>query len=180
MNDDAIMKFIMLVEVHFPRPKFSGDERREALWMRSMSEILADYDARALALAAETIIRTRDPGKDSTMFPKPSECIRACDAAKRLIAARDMPLIGTDYVQQIQTALPEHVIARGDVWWEHWLEFFRNHDRADLARDAEQAGRIRASSRYPKETTVVFEPRADKQHALRLETLISSYRSMPN
>lgn len=179
MTDEAIMKFIMLVEVHFPRPKFSGDERREALWMRSMSEILSDYEPRVLALASETIIRTRDPEKDSTMFPKPSECIRACGAAKRLLDARDMPMIGTDYIQQIKTALPEYVIRRDDLWWDKWIEFFRSHDRDDLARDAESAGKIRASSRYPKETTVVFEPTADKQHALRLESLMT-LRAMPN
>lgn len=90
--NDAVKKFIMTVSAFFPRQKFAGEEAKEALWLRTMGEVLGGYSEAVLALAAEEIIKTRDP-KDGTMFPKPSECISACDGAKKILDIRATPLL---------------------------------------------------------------------------------------
>jgi hypothetical protein len=175
MTDDAIMKFILLVEVHFPRPKFQGDEKREAVWVRSMSEILGAYSPDVLSEAAAMIVRSRDPKQDGTMFPKPCECIAACERIMRLRELQNMALAIEEKEQRglpaIQSALPLIVIARDEPAWDDWLEFLRRHDRGDLASDAERLGYIKASSRWPYDHTVIFEPYHDKQFAMRLAAL---------
>lgn len=90
--NDAVKKFIMTVSAFFPRQKFAGEEAKEALWLRTMGEMLGGYSDAVLARAAEEIIRTRDP-RDGTMFPKPAECIAACDAAKKVLAHIATPLL---------------------------------------------------------------------------------------
>jgi hypothetical protein len=91
--NEAIKRFIMLVSAHFPRQKFSGDEAREALWLRSMEEILSDFEPKVLMEAAGAIVRERDPQKHGTMFPKASECVAACMAAKRRLELAAVPLL---------------------------------------------------------------------------------------
>lgn len=91
--NDAVKKFIMMVSAFFPRQKFAGEEAKESLWLRVMETSIGGYSDAVLALAAEEIIKTRDPKADGTMFPKPSECISACDAAKKILEIRAMPLL---------------------------------------------------------------------------------------
>lgn len=94
MSTDAdAMKFVVLIDGFFPRPKFNRDDSREALWLRTMKELLRRYDAQVLSMAAQQILETRDPEKDGTMFPKPSECIAFCEAAKKQIAFDAAPLL---------------------------------------------------------------------------------------
>lgn len=95
MSKVAGMQFIGIVESFFPRPKLSGDDGREAIWLRTMLDLLSPYDDDVLLEAANTIVRTRDPAKDGTMFPKPVECLAACDKAKDLKSVRATPLLET-------------------------------------------------------------------------------------
>jgi len=88
-------KFISLVEIHFPAPKFNGDESQEELWTDSIAQILGPYDDDVVLDAAATIVRTRRPKTDGTMFPKPSECIEACDNAKARKQLAQTPLLET-------------------------------------------------------------------------------------
>ena len=88
-------KFISLVEIHFPAPKFNGDESQEELWTDSIAQILGPYDDDVVLDAAATIVRTRRPKTDGTMFPKPSECIEACDNAKARKQLAQTPLLKT-------------------------------------------------------------------------------------
>lgn len=52
--------------------------------MRSMAYILRDYVSSELAMAAETIVNTRE----TRGFPLPSECLKACAHARNLIRMR--------------------------------------------------------------------------------------------
>lgn len=83
-SNNGLLKFIGMVEKFFPAPKFNGDENEEALWLKMMQEMLGGYDEMTLVQAAQTIVRHRDPKKDGTFFPKPSECIAACEAVIKL------------------------------------------------------------------------------------------------
>lgn len=89
MSHVGVKKFIMLVEVQFPRQKFSGDEDKEAIWLRTMNEDLGHYDDDVLVEAANKIRRTRDPNKDGTMFPKTKECVAACESVKASLKLRN-------------------------------------------------------------------------------------------
>lgn len=51
------------------------------------------------------------------------------------------------------------VITPSEAAWPAWIEFFRSSDQADLAFDANQSKRIRASARWPSADVVVFEPK---------------------
>jgi len=159
MNDE-IRKFILLIEVHFPRPKFTGDEAKEALWLRSMTEILSDYEPDVLAEAALTIIRTRDPDKANTMFPKPVECIRACDAARNRRRVETLLALSGDDPRRIEPprSLSEFRIERGSVSWDYWLAHLESIGRKDVAQAADAAGLLTASSRWPRPESVVFQP----------------------
>lgn len=163
MSEDAIMKFILLVEVHFPRPKFNGDEKREALWMRSMREILSEYEPEVLAKAAENIVRTRDPRDNGgSMFPKPSECIAACRNVIRHIEMLEIAkeTEGGDWrqLENHSVALPTYSITPVDVSWEHWMVHLKGIGRHDLAHEAESKKLIRASRRWPSGEVTIFEP----------------------
>ena len=158
---EAVKKFVVLVGAHFPRQKFTGDEAREAVWLRSMGEMLGVYDDDVLMEAAETIIRTRDPEKDNTMFPKPVECIRACDAAKEKLRIRATPLLETrekvsqrieslqlwsddrvSLAKSLVSASPDRERAQREGWIEHLFHFCRENGR--LPR-REEVGEIIAS-----------------------------------
>jgi len=123
--NDAVKKFIMTVSAFFPRQKFAGEEAKEALWLRSMGEMLGGYSPDVLAAAAETIVKTRDP-KDGTMFPKPAECIAACDAAKKLLAHRETPLL----------AKPDKV----DAWSDDRLALAFDLVNGEMGRRAAREG----------------------------------------
>lgn len=183
MTDDAIMRFILLIEVHFPRPKFSGDERREALWVRSMREIMSDYDAETLATAAEHIVRTRDPKTDGTMFPKPSECISACNkivARKKIAEAMREYEVGSEKLRKIpavEQPQPVFVVRPGDLTWDEWMRHFRSIERFDLAGEAEAKMVIKVSKRWPSSDAVVFEP-CPRSSGLLAQ--LESPKAMPN
>lgn len=91
---ESALKFIELVEIHFPAPKFNGDEDRDELWTNSIAGILAPYDDSVVLEAAATIVKTRDPAeKGGSMFPKPFEIIKVLDEIKERQRVRAMPLI---------------------------------------------------------------------------------------
>ena len=167
--NEAVKKFILLVEVHFPRQKFSGDEAKEAIWLRDMSELLGQYSYEVLSEAAATIVRTRDPEKNGTMFPKPLECIRTCDQIQRRKMLDNLPMFsgGGEEIRQLSAPqnLPSFRISRGDTGWKAWLAHFESHGQKDLAQAADMLGYVQASSRYPNATSIVFEPKASGQYA---------------
>lgn len=163
-TEEAIMRFIMLVEVHFPRPKFSGDERREAVWMRSMREILSEFEDDVLAEAASSILRNRNPKHgDSTVFPKPAECIEAC---QRIITKRRLVEVAASFerdeparrIEARAQSMPVFSITPDDLRWPEWISFFHHIGRHDIAGEAESRKLIRASRRWPGSDVVVFEP----------------------
>lgn len=164
MSEDAIMKFILLVEVHFPRPKFNGDERREAVWMRSMREILSEFEPDVLAKASETIIRTRDPQRDGSMFPKPVECIDACRkiiahrVLRELLDAESRESGNVRAFPAIERARPVFEIRPDDLSWNHWIDHLRRMGRRELVGEAESRKLIRASLRWPSPEAVIYEP----------------------
>lgn len=84
MNDRGLIKFIGMIEKFFPAPKFGGDQKEEELWLKMMRDMLSAYDEQTLVQAAQSIVRHRDPKRDGTFFPKPSECIAACEAVVKL------------------------------------------------------------------------------------------------
>jgi hypothetical protein len=92
-SDVAVEKFIAVVELHFPRPKFVGDEQMEGAWLKSMSKVLAGYSDEVIAAAAERILTTRNPKKDGRFFPSPFECTEACDKAAAYRQQAATPLL---------------------------------------------------------------------------------------
>ncbi len=94
MSAEAVLRFVAVVELHFPRPKFNDDEQMEAAWLASMTRTLGNYPDDVLSEAAQRILRDRNPKKDGRFFPVPSECEDACKAALRLKRAQETPLLG--------------------------------------------------------------------------------------
>ena len=90
MSADPIAKFISVVDVHFPKPRFISEDIEDA-WIASMVKFLAPYDAAVLNRAAEHILKTRDPKKDGKWFPVPSEIIAVCDLMQRAIQLEAAP-----------------------------------------------------------------------------------------
>jgi len=89
---DPIGKFISVVDLHFPKPRFASDDLEEA-WVTSLVKFLAPYDAVVLNRASEHILKTRDPKRDGKWFPVPSEIIAACDLMRRAIQIEQTPLL---------------------------------------------------------------------------------------
>lgn len=93
MSAEGVMKFIAAVELHYPRPKFSGDESMEGAWVASMVRTLGGYPDKILSAAAERILTERDPKKDGRFFPVPKECTDVCEEAARRLALTETPLL---------------------------------------------------------------------------------------
>lgn len=83
---DPVGKFIAVVSLHFPLPKFQSEDV-ESAWLASMIKFLGGYSDEVLSRTAEYIIQTRDPKKDGKFFPVPAEIIRHADSLKVVIAA---------------------------------------------------------------------------------------------
>lgn len=96
MSAEGVGKFIGIIAVHFPKPRFEDTDSDEVIWQASLTRLLGHYDDAVLARAADTIIRTRDRKKDGAFFPIPSECISACDRAKRDIELLSAPKLTVD------------------------------------------------------------------------------------
>lgn len=148
MSYVGVQKFIALVGVHFPRAKHGGDEAAEALWLRSMNEILGDYEDDVLIEAAVWIVKNRDPDKDGTMFPKPKHCIDACNRARDTIRIRSTPMLETrervqeridaaakwapdriDLAKSLTRAFPDIRRAKAEGWIDAVFHFCREHGR---------------------------------------------------
>jgi hypothetical protein len=89
----AVKQFIAVVELHFPRPKFDGDEMMEMAWVKSLKTVLDPYSDETIAAGAELILRTRNPKRDGRFFPSPSECTEACDKAAAYRKQAETPLL---------------------------------------------------------------------------------------
>ncbi len=105
------------------------------------------------------------------MFPKPSECINAC---QKIISRRQW----TETLRSIEAAtttddetgkirllsrgpqnLPAHEVTRRNIQWEQWIAFLKHGlGRSDLAGEAERRGKIIASQRWPSHEAIIFEP----------------------
>jgi hypothetical protein len=84
MSGAGVAQFIAMVSLHFPRPKFGGDEVMEAGWMSSMTLALSKYDDGVLRDAAQHVLANRVPKRDGAFFPAPSECIAVCNTIASL------------------------------------------------------------------------------------------------
>src|SRR5262245_12216646 len=76
MSEDAVKEFVRMVAIHFPL-KLSEDNR--ANWLASMQDELKDYLPSEIDTAARHIVKTRT----HKSFPLPSECIEACERARK-------------------------------------------------------------------------------------------------
>lgn len=160
MNDN-VLKFIALIDTYFTKPRFAGDTDRETLWLRGMQDMLGCYTEAVLMRAAREIVKTRDPGRDGTMFPKPSECIRACDDAKKWVEYESRPLLETaskvqaridaaalwspDRIETAKLLLQGELgdRARREGWIDQLFHFAREHCRLPTSSD-EINGLVRA------------------------------------
>lgn len=69
--------------------------------------------------------------------------------------------LGSEGAQAAKTTLPCFTITPADSSWAEWIEHLRTLGDG-LAFDANARKRIKASSRYPKPDSVVFEPKASQ------------------
>lgn len=92
MSERAVHQFIAAVSLHFPRPKFDGDEMMQRGWMKSMDNLLGQYADDVLASAANRIICDRT-AKDGRFFPIPSEIREICNDIVQQKRAYETPLL---------------------------------------------------------------------------------------
>jgi len=135
----AVKQFIAVVELHFPRPKFDGDEMMEAAWVKSLKTVLAGYSDETVAAGAELILRTRNPKRDGRFFPSPSECTEACDKAAAYKKAAETPLLAKPkeltYAERVAVArtVMSHPIGQRAIregWGESMFHYAMEHGRA--------------------------------------------------
>lgn len=147
MSDTGVAKFITAVGLHFPRPKFNGDEDMEAMWMASMNRQLAHYPDDILADAAMRIIAKRHPKEDGAFFPKPSECVEFCDEAvevKRrsetplLAAPKDLPYDARVNLARDLMRCPMGQAAIKDGWGQSMFQFCIEHQRVPGGREIDE------------------------------------------
>lgn len=128
MSGDPIAKFISVIDLHFPKPRFASEDVEDA-WVTSMVKFLAPYDDVVLGRAAEHILKTRDPRKDGKWFPVPSEIIAICDTFKVVCAVEK---------DGVQVPLLSHG-QRDSSEWASW-----RGERADELIQATEVGRVAA------------------------------------
>ena len=159
----AVQKFIAVVELHFPRPKFGGDEQMEAAWLKSMNKVLAGYSDDVVAAAAERILMTRNPKKDGKFFPSPFECTEACDKAAAYRQQQATPLLEKppELTYEEKTNLARDIMqaplgqkAKREGWDVSMFQFVVDNQRAP------QGGEIDAC----KASAKAFAAAKDKLH----------------
>lgn len=96
MSAAGVGKFIGIVAVHFPKPRFEDTDTDEVIWQASLTRMLGHFDDVVLARAADSIIRTRDRKKDGAFFPVPKDCIEACEHAARIVEHEKRPKLIVD------------------------------------------------------------------------------------
>ena len=109
------------------------------------------------------------------MFPKPVECIRACEAILRKRASFAML---ASPKAEFEKALASIEIKSGDSEWSQWMEHLRKIERHDLVGEAESKGRIRVSTRWPRDGSLIFDPSPDNNSGF-LSGLLA-YKTIPN
>lgn len=158
MSEVGVHRFIAAVSLHFPRPKFSGDETMEGAWVASMTRVLSNCDDALLAEAANIILNERDPKKDGRFFPVPKECKDACDLAaerrdRQLLALAppkaDMPYDGKVRLARDLMKSPPGKQATREGWGEAMFHFCVEHERAPTGNEI---GQCKQSARDFKAT----------------------------
>jgi hypothetical protein len=146
-SDAAVLKFIAVVELHFPRPKFNGDEQMESAWLKSMHKVLAGYSDEIVALAAERILLSRSPKRDGRFFPSPMECIEACDKAAAYRQQEATPLLSgpkeMPYDARVRLArdlmrCPMGQAAIKDGWGQSMFQFCIDNQRVPGGREIDE------------------------------------------
>jgi hypothetical protein len=135
----AVKKFIAVVELHFPRPKFDGDEQMEAAWVQTIKLAAKDYSDEVVGSAGERILLTRNPKRDGRFFPSPQECIEAFDKAAAYRQQQATPLLEkppeltyeekTNLARDIMQA-PLGLKAKKEGWGVSMFQFVVDHQRA--------------------------------------------------
>lgn len=92
-NEEAIARFIAVVALHFPRPKFNEDEAMEGAWIASMNRALGGFSSETIAAAAIQIVSSRKPKRDGRFFPVPAECVEICSEIQRFAQMAQRPLL---------------------------------------------------------------------------------------
>ena len=93
MSEAGVHRFVAVVALHFPRPKFNDDEVMEGAWIASMNRVLSGYSDEVLAEAAQRILAQRNPKRDGKFFPVPSECSDVCTHVAKLQEMQRTPLL---------------------------------------------------------------------------------------
>jgi hypothetical protein len=145
----AIKTFIAVVELHFPRPKFGGDEVREGAWIASMTRVLSPFDDDVLEDAAVRILSTYG----GQFFPKPVECTAACQKSlevKRLsepqllIGKAEMPYEARTKLARDLMQSPLGQKAKREGWDVSMFQFIVDNQRAP---EGQQIESCKASAR---------------------------------
>lgn len=174
-----VLAFVEIVSKFFPAPKFGGNEDDERIWLRALNEILYGYDDDVLLEAAKIIIRTRDPDKDGTMFPKPFECVTACDKAKDLKRVRSTPLLET------RNAISKREREEADKisWGDDRQKLARELCHGEMGRRAAREGWLpqlydycRENAHLPKDNNAIAELIRD---ARSFQALKAEIEAMP-
>lgn len=165
MSAEGVARFISVVALHFPRPKFNEDEVMEAAWVASMNRTLGGFSDEVLADAAERIVSSRHPKKDGRFFPTPAECSSACVEASKLIAASETPLL----------AKP-----KGDDWSDDRLALAFDLVRGEMGKRAAREGwaaRLYNFCRINMRLPNAQEAFKCQEEARSLEVAIRSYEA---
>lgn len=170
---DAVLAFIATVELHYPRPKFNGNETQEEAWVQDYIADLGGYAPHVLKSAARHIRRSRDPKKDSTTFPKPRECIDACNHV-----AAEMEQQQQDEIRRQPLMLADPKV---DQWSDDRINLAFDICKTELGRRAVREGWIsglidyaRSNARLPAEdwevSRIIDQTRATDAWLRRIDT----------
>jgi hypothetical protein len=150
----AIKQFIAVVELHFPRPKFGGDETQEAAWMASLARVLSPFEDDELADAAVRLLSTYE----GRYFPKPVECTKACQKAREvkrlsqpqlLIGKQELPYEGRAKLARDIMQAPLGQQAQREGWDTTMFHFIIDNQRAPQGQEIDTC---KAKSREFKNT----------------------------
>ncbi len=142
----AIKQFIAVVELHFPRPKFGGDETQEGAWMASMTRVLRPFDDDELADAAVRLLSSYR----GQFFPKPADCTDACDKAREvkrlahpplLIGKQEMPYEARAKLARDIMQAPLGKQAKREGWDTTMFHFIIDNQRAPEGREIDDCKR---------------------------------------
>ena len=183
MSAEGVKKFIAVVELHFPRPQYDGDETRQTAWVASIAGTIGGYSDEVLNAASHKILRDRVPKRDGRFFPVPSECEEVCKSVAKTLQAEKTPLLADMRKQMpygarcdlardlMQSPLGKQ--ARREGWGEAMFYFCVQHAKAPIGKEIDECKKTSKAFADEHERCL----RGDREHGRSLAAWAESIRN---